>query len=617
MDLAEFQLDMDMLRSMSSGQQPQQQQQQTQQQQHANNVFSNMDLLFNDNNNQNMQFMNSTYIPTSNASQNSTPAYNTKHQNDYFGDDDILTPLISPAITPSFTYQQQKHHHNNAAGNDIDFSPLSSPAMMPQRDHQQHQLHQSYHQLQQQQDHINSAVTTTYNQMTRNQMCEQYEQLEQAKLLITRRLTEMQKHHHQQQPPTRISPSNHLDYMNEINQSVTSHPKEIPQNNNHIEPVTPASLMNLRQRHPNKNKKISFATTVTATAALNELDLSDNIDQMTSTTHSTTRTSIDSSISKTSTSPPPTTLNGSKRKGKQFSDKSQKKSRRSSGNENHNSRSNSISSHHHHASPRALKPLLISPSLTPDNPQFHSSSSGIGNHPHLNHHSSSSTPSQAILTSVKDAEHILATKSNYQNLMEGKAAALGIAFSPQIKSGLEVRRTAHKAAEQKRRDSLKEWFDRLRREVEDGYVKKRSGITSKVIKEQQREKSDKSTSPPPSSKNNNTNNDPLNSSDDQLSPSSSLTQQQNDNSKDENNNDDQASLKPLSKVLLLRYAFEYITYLKQTLKERDDFIQKLTNESDSTSQDEEDDDDQNNHVMKSNHEIDEEEDDDDDVKMKD
>lgn len=90
MDLAEFQLDMDMLRSMSSGQQPQQQQQQQtqqQQQQHANSVFSNMDLLFNDNNNQDMQFMSSTYIPTSNASQNSTPAYNTKHQNDYFGDD--------------------------------------------------------------------------------------------------------------------------------------------------------------------------------------------------------------------------------------------------------------------------------------------------------------------------------------------------------------------------------------------------------------------------------------------------------------------------------------------------------------------------------------------------
>lgn len=129
-----------------------------------------------------------------------------------------MTPLISPAITPSFTYQQQKHHHNNTAGNDIDFSPLSSPAMMPQRDNQQHQLHQSYHQLQQQQDHINSAVNTTFNQMTRNQMCEQYEQLEQAKLLITRRLTELQKHQ-QQQTSTRISPSNHLDYMNENHQS--------------------------------------------------------------------------------------------------------------------------------------------------------------------------------------------------------------------------------------------------------------------------------------------------------------------------------------------------------------------------------------------------------------
>lgn len=127
--------------------------------------------------------------------------------------------------------------------------------------------------------------------------------------------------------------------------------------------------------------------------------------------------------------------------------------------------------------------------------------------------------------------------------MEGKAAALGIAFSSQIKSGLEVRRTAHKAAEQKRRDSLKEWFDRLRREVEEGYVKKKSGLTSKVIREQQREKG-------------------------------------GDSDQHTQDDDDEGALKPLSKVLLLRYAYEYIAHLKDTLAERDALLLTLAPEED-------------------------------------
>ncbi|KAI9299432.1 hypothetical protein BJ944DRAFT_274242 [Cunninghamella echinulata] len=51
--------------------------------------------------------------------------------------------------------------------------------------------------------------------------------------------------------------------------------------------------------------------------------------------------------------------------------------------------------------------------------------------------------------------------------------------------------------------------------------------------------------------------------------------------------EDQPALKPLSKVLLLRYAYEYITHLKQNLNERDEYIRKLTNGSDPTNQEEE------------------------------
>ncbi|KAI8340849.1 hypothetical protein BC941DRAFT_460063 [Chlamydoabsidia padenii] len=144
-----------------------------------------------------------------------------------------------------------------------------------------------------------------------------------------------------------------------------------------------------------------------------------------------------------------------------------------------------------HASPRALKPLLISPGLNPAPPS-------------------------------SDTEHNLMTRSNYQNLMEGKAAVLG--FSPTIKSGIEVRRTAHKAAEQKRRDSLKEWFERLRHEVEEGYVKGGS-------------------------------------------------KRQRDDDDDDDDEDDPS--KPMSKVLLLRYAYEYIAQLKDSLVERDDLIASL------------------------------------------
>ncbi|KAI9259057.1 hypothetical protein BY458DRAFT_492041 [Sporodiniella umbellata] len=162
------------------------------------------------------------------------------------------------------------------------------------------------------------------------------------------------------------------------------------------------------------------------------------------------------------------------------------------------------------SSPRALKPLLISPTLRPG-------------------------PYQA---EGEDAEHILATRSNYQNLMEGKGPALGIAFKSQIKSGLEVRRTAHKAAEQKRRDSLKEWFDKLRYEVEEGYVKRQTSLMSQVIQAQKLEGS--------GSENDTANN----------------------------------TIKPLSKVLLLQYAYEYIDSLKTQLAQKEEIIHTLSEHSD-------------------------------------
>jgi hypothetical protein len=85
-------------------------------------------------------------------------------------------------------------------------------------------------------------------------------------------------------------------------------------------------------------------------------------------------------------------------------------------------------------SPRALRPLLVSPTLD-------------------------------VYSSIEDAAKALEAKSNYQNLREGKTDVLGIKFSPGINAGLENRRSAHKKAEKRRRDSLKDWFNKLREEI--------------------------------------------------------------------------------------------------------------------------------------------------------
>ncbi|KAI8328407.1 hypothetical protein BD560DRAFT_342400 [Blakeslea trispora] len=95
-------------------------------------------------------------------------------------------------------------------------------------------------------------------------------------------------------------------------------------------------------------------------------------------------------------------------------------------------------------SPRALKPF-ISPSLKPDGKRL-------------------------SMIEEETARALLTSKSNYENLKEGKAKSLGIDFSTTIQSGIENRRSAHKAAEQKRRDTLKQSFDSLRTEIIDALV---------------------------------------------------------------------------------------------------------------------------------------------------
>ncbi|CAG8439467.1 7654_t:CDS:10 [Scutellospora calospora] len=141
---------------------------------------------------------------------------------------------------------------------------------------------------------------------------------------------------------------------------------------------------------------------------------------------------------------------------------------------------------------------------------------------------------------VDEVAEKLASQSNYKNILEGTSKSLGISYSSDVHSSLESRRTTHKAAEQKRRDSLKQSFDELKKVVP------LHSVTSNNTKG-----------------NNNKNS---NGNDRNVTKVKSC--------------DSNGSLKNVSKLLLLKRAHDHIVELHQQTKEKDELIQKLTNELD-------------------------------------
>lgn len=135
----------------------------------------------------------------------------------------------------------------------------------------------------------------------------------------------------------------------------------------------------------------------------------------------------------------------------------------------------------------------------------------------------------------------LATKSNYQNMREGKAKSLGIDFSSSFQSGIENRRSAHKAAEQKRRDTLKQSFDALRKEIADAVL-----------------------DPEESSSNNDNNNNNNNNGNKSDAGSSEDSKEQKEK-----------AVKQMSKVTLIQHAYEYIVRLKSENRRKDNEMAKL------------------------------------------
>ncbi|RIA86088.1 hypothetical protein C1645_829820 [Glomus cerebriforme] len=174
------------------------------------------------------------------------------------------------------------------------------------------------------------------------------------------------------------------------------------------------------------------------------------------------------------------------------------------------------------SNPNASSPLALGPSKSP-----HSLKPTIS--PNLK-------PKLPGVLADEVAEQ-LANKSNYRSILEGTAKSLGISYSSDVHSSLESRRTTHKAAEQKRRDSLKQSFDELK----------------KVIPYQ-------STSSKSNGSDGNTNN--------------------NGKSNSNSNGKSDGTMKNVSKLFLLKRAHDYIVELEQKSKEKDVLIQKLNDELD-------------------------------------
>ncbi|KAF9194776.1 hypothetical protein BGZ50_005816 [Haplosporangium sp. Z 11] len=106
---------------------------------------------------------------------------------------------------------------------------------------------------------------------------------------------------------------------------------------------------------------------------------------------------------------------------------------------------------------------LISPALKPTLMPQHRGSQSMLVSPRLQPHLVSPSLKPWLPgVSTTEAMARLATKSNYQNILDGDHTALGLSYNTDLHSGIELRRTSHKAAEQKRRDSLKHCFDDLR-----------------------------------------------------------------------------------------------------------------------------------------------------------
>ncbi|KAI8975435.1 hypothetical protein BDF20DRAFT_878641 [Mycotypha africana] len=236
-----------------------------------------------------------------------------------------------------------------------------------------------------------------------------------------------------------------------------------------------------------------------------------------------------------------------------------------------------------HHSPRTLKPL-ISPSLQPNGKR---------------------------LSTIEEetARALLTTKSNYENLKEGTAKHLGIDFNTTIQSGIENRRSAHKAAEQKRRDTLKQSFDSLRVELIDAFleddltedVDEQIGIgkndedEADEFEEKKEEEEQGNKNEGSRLKDNSNNKEKKVTEIDKIE--ATVTIVNDDGTEEDGNKEDpqpvtkkkkltieeqrlekEKEVKQMSKVVLLQHSYEYILRLKNDKKRKDEKLKRAVDE---------------------------------------
>ncbi|KAI8064122.1 hypothetical protein BDF21DRAFT_428269 [Thamnidium elegans] len=406
-----------------------------------------------------------------------TPLQNS-HVEDFNEDEEFFTPLVSPAMAPTYDSGYQslvglKNHENI-------FSPLSSPALNPSTntgdqsslqqklafiERQQQQLRNMHNQLRP----TSSPVLNGYTSPLINSYHPEKKPLK--KIISSPRPFVMPKQVKSESPLALRPMTPHTTFVNKSPSINNNHSK--PLQHGFIAPATPSLLMKLGTG----NHTSDFSSSSSSSSA---------VDNMPTLPAAMLQEDVNESKRRRISHPSPPIAN------------------------NNNNNDNILASPatlRPQQSPRALKPL-ISPSLKPNGKR---------------------------LSSIEEetARALLTSKSNYENLKEGKAKSLGIDFSTTIQSGIENRRSAHKAAEQKRRDTLKQSFDSLRTEIIDA-----------MMEEEMAEQ----------------------------------PQQQDLVDKEEIRNLKEKDVKQMSKVVLLQHSYEYILRLKSDNKRKDQKQYKMRQE---------------------------------------
>ncbi|KAG1096390.1 hypothetical protein G6F42_018376 [Rhizopus arrhizus] len=379
---------------------------------------------------------------------------------DFQDEEEFFTPLVSPAMAP--TYNEHTYQSLNGINNHENiFSPLSSPALNPSPsigdqstlqqklafiERQQQQLRNMHNQLRpavskaspilkSTNGYTSPLVNFSYDsnnntaKMNTKKALQQKIAMSSPQFNGSPRSFAIPKSTKPMESPLALKPlTPHTSFVNKSPaKSTNTSSSNSGSNNGFIAPATPSLLMKLGGGGNNSNSDMTSSPSSVPT-----ISSSSAVDNMPVLPAAMLEDTSSSSKSKPESS-----------KRRRISQQSAAFS--SPGlSPNDNNSLVSPAGPRPQQSPRALKPL-ISPSLHPNGKR---------------------------LSTIEEetARALLTSKSNYENLKEGKAKSLGIDFNTTIQSGIENRRSAHKAAEQKRRDTLKQSFDSLRTEIIEAMV---------------------------------------------------------------------------------------------------------------------------------------------------